>query len=130
MTTADEEREFYANMLGIDGQGHSINELKSRFFQGVADGSVVIGGEVDPGDVQVVVDTYLSENPPSVSPTGLMPTIFADSSTTFASTRAAFIAANFPGYTGPVCFNSAKYLDHPAPVDYQAWDFWLRRRTV
>lgn len=123
-------RAFYATQLGLDQPWPSLSDLQYAFLLGVNTGDIVIGGEVDPGEVQTVVENFLIANPPAVSPNGLLPTIFADSSTTFASTRAAFIAANFPGYTGPVMYNSAKYLDHSAPPDYQAWDFWLRRRTL
>ena len=43
------------------------------------------------------------------------PVIYADSSTTVPN-RATWIAANAPGYTGPVDWNVAQYLDHPGPL--------------
>lgn len=128
-TFAELQAEFFATQLGLNQPWPSVSDMQYLFFLGVKNGDITLGG-ADPAEVQVIVDSYFSENPPTVSATGLIPEMLADSSTTFPLTRAAFIAANFPGYVGPIRYNSARYLDHPAPPDYQAWDYWRRRRTV
>jgi len=121
------QQEFYATQLGLDRPWPSVSDLQYLFFLGVKNGDITIGG-ADPAEIQTVVDAYLTSNPVEVPPT--TPEIFADSQTTMSSTRAAYIAANYPGYTGPVVFNTARFLDHPAPPDYQLYDFWTRRRTL
>lgn len=127
-SVSDLEKEYLLGVIGAPGVGKTLTDLRYLYYKGVDDGTINVGA--DPAEIQVIVDDYFSTNPPEVSATGIMPELLADSQTTFPSTRAAFIAANFPGYVGPIRFDSAKYLDHVAPPDYQAWDRWKRRRTV
>lgn len=121
-------REFYATQLGLSQPWPSVNELQALFYMGVKNGDIVLGGgTIDPADVQVAVTSYLDLNPPE--PAKITDELMANSPTTFAMTRAAFVA-QFSTYSGPVVYNSERYLDHPAPPDYQAWDIWIRRRTL
>jgi hypothetical protein len=131
-TTVDElEAQYYALMLGLNATPplSELSRLRYLFYLGVYTGEIDVGG-LTASEVNTLIASYLAANPPAVSTGAIMPTMLANTSTTFPLTRSAFVAANVPGYTGPIMYDTSKYLDHPGPSNYLQWDLWRRRRTV
>ena len=116
-----QEKEFWAAMLGTDGKGRSVGELKAAVFKGVAEGTISIGGGGGGGTIAGItgLQSALDSKQPVTKP-GFFPCYYNTGTSSWEYANLAAAQAAGLGANDRLIFIGTE----PAPAWARDIDLW------